>query len=459
MNKLSMTIDISAIFRNIKRHLLTILMCGLIVLCISYVAVDYFIPKTYTTTLDFVVTGSETNPNTYALRLLGSAANRYVNILNSDIVKKEVAEYLGEESIPGEISATLPYGTNIIIVTCQARKPGDALRIARALRNSYKNVTDKIVSAYSIRALGAEDARHISESMRMSFFVAILLFFLVVMAGIALAVIAQIFNGKAQNLSQAGDDIIVPVLGSILHERKRRNNKDLLISSPAVSFAYVESVKKIALDVMEKLDEKNQKILLVTSALENEGKSTIAANLAVSLSNYKKKVLLLDFDLRMPAQYKVMETCNDCNAELQEYLAGKYSAEKLLQMNKGSFLHCCYLTKPISDADRVLESKKIRELLKKAAEVADYVIVDTSPCGLTRDAEVLVEMVDASLMVVRTDTSKISMVNSLARDLKRGHAKLIGFVLNDDFEKTHTGENDFGYSKYYGQKGSYYNRV
>ena len=81
----------------------------------------------------------------------------------------------------------------------------------------------------------------------------------------------------------------------------------VLLTNPGTSFQYVEDMKKLARKVSSKMKEKNAKTLLVASVEENEGKSTVAANLALALAEESEKVLLIDADLRKPSQYKILD--------------------------------------------------------------------------------------------------------------------------------------------------------
>ena len=96
-------------------------------------------------------------------------------------------------------------------------------------------------------------------------------------------------------------------LATLRHERKRgallRNKKSaLLISDPTCSFYYTETVHQLRAQVERAHEKDGRQVFLITSCAENEGKSTVAANLALSLAQKHQRVLLLDADLRKPAQ-------------------------------------------------------------------------------------------------------------------------------------------------------------
>ena len=102
------------------------------------------------------------------------------------------------------------------------------------------------------------------------------------------------------------------ILEVIPYERKNKTvrgvlkklNKSILISSALVSMSFCEAVRKTATRLDHHMQRREQKVLIVTSVSENEGKSSVAANLALALAEKGRKVLLIDVDLKKPALYK-----------------------------------------------------------------------------------------------------------------------------------------------------------
>ena len=130
----------------------------------------------------------------------------------------------------------------------------------------------------------------------------------------------------------------------------------MLITNPARSFLYVESLKRIASRVRGRLDRKGGKVLLVTSVAENEGKSTLAANLALALAEEQNRVLLLDCDFRQPALHKIFEIPEKDGKDFGKVVLGKESASgdaAVLSVRQDGVL-----TRDINDAIDALNQKE-----------------------------------------------------------------------------------------------------
>ena len=138
-------------------------------------------------------------------------------------------------------------------------------------------------------------------------------FFTTIVALCGLIAILSFLKDTVRKPKEVSRKLDAKLLQTLYHEkiyktwkaRIHRKKSPVLLTNPGTSFQYVEDMKKLARKVSSKMKEKNAKTLLVASVEENEGKSTVAANLALALAEESEKVLLIDADLRKPSQYKI----------------------------------------------------------------------------------------------------------------------------------------------------------
>ena len=207
-------------------------------------------------------------------------------------------------------------------------------------------------------------------------------------------------------------------------------------------YFYKEAIKTLRTNLQ--FSGRNNKVILLTSAYSNEGKSDISFNLAAELGKAGKKVLLIDADIRN-SDYK---SCYDIKEETQglsQYLSGQ--VEQIDQVvcktnyeNLYMILAGPYAPNPIE----MLGDEQFGQLLKAARQVFEYVIVDTPPLGTVVDAAVIAQYCDGALMVIRSDATSYRACQKVKAQLERSGCKILGAVLNRESTR---GRNSY-YSKY-----------
>jgi capsular exopolysaccharide synthesis family protein len=183
---------------------------------------------------------------------------------------------------------------------------------------------------------------------------------------------------------------------------------------------------------------------MVTSAWAGDGKTLTALNLALVLSeSYRRRVLLIDADLRRPSISKLSEFSPTCG--LSEGLKSK-TEQKLSVLKITETLTLLPAGRPDPDPMSSLTSDRMRRIIEEAASRFDWVILDAPPVGPVADANLLAEMTDAVLLVVRANHTQFAPVQK-AIDLL-GRDKIFGVVLNG-IDELNQGEYERQYGKYY----------
>jgi capsular exopolysaccharide synthesis family protein len=168
------------------------------------------------------------------------------------------------------------------------------------------------------------------------------------------------------------------------------------------------------------------KSVIVTSASPGDGKSHVAVNLALTLSDsYQRSVLLVDADLRRPSLHGTFGVPN--TRGLADALAAKKD-EKVAAVRISETLTLLPAGRPASNPLGGLSSERMKRIVADAAARFDWVIVDSPPVGMLADARLVLETVDAALLVVRAGVTRFPDLEAAADTL--GHERILGLVLN-----------------------------
>ena len=237
------------------------------------------------------------------------------------------------------------------------------------------------------------------------------------------------------------------LLARIPRERKprgkqfwKRSKKAVLISSVKTGLPYREAIRKLRHKLESSVEKHGYQSVLITSAGENEGKSSIVANLALSLAMNGHSVLLLDCDLLKPAIHKIFEQ-NSADRNLNAYLldrtgqSGWKDQVVTLPRPKLSLL----MAQPSEHTEELLESGRLKKLLEEARKEYDYIIIDTPPAGSLSDAVQLNALADVSLLVVRQDSSSCAIINETIARMSTARNNLLGCVYNARYTELSAG--------------------
>ena len=228
-----------------------------------------------------------------------------------------------------------------------------------------------------------------------------------------------------------------------------RNKKAILISSLKTSFFFRESMNKLRSKVEASSDKHGYKSFMITSAYENEGKSSVAANLASALAKNGHKVVLVDADFNKPAVFKIFDL--DGSKSLNKAIEGTSSwSSQIVSDRSGLDLLPC--SQDTLKSEILTNSKKLDEIMKELREEYDFVIVDTSPAYLLNETMAMNELVDATLFVVRQDYATSDVINETVKRLTYVKDNVLGVVfknvVSDGNKGTSNYNNRYGYNKY-----------
>ena len=452
-------IDLISMLKDIAKEWWAILLLSLAVALFADIWVNVTYQPEYKTSTTFVVTAKGMNTNVYQnLNSIQQLAQQFTEIMDSNVLKKKVAQDLKMSSLNIDSSVDLVPETNLITLSVKAGTAVESYRILQSIMKNYNTVSDYaiknvIIETIQSPAVSMAPVNPLNEKKTMIIaFIAAAAVFMVLVAGLSY------LRDTIKNPKDVTSKLDTRLLGSIYHEKKSKSIKlrkkkefvSMLISNPLRSFQYAESNKMMSSRVRSYMDKENAKTLLVTSVMENEGKSTVAANLALGLAQEGSRVMLIDCDFRKPAQYKIFDMEGKDADDLGKVLTGKAGTENLICNWNDTNLYMILNRTSSNSIEALLKSTTLRQIVGFCRQNMDYVIIDTSPLALVSDTEELAQMADASVLVVRQDTVLTKDINDAIDILNNTRGKVLGCVLNDASSSQITGSTaHYGYGGYY----------
>ena len=218
-------------------------------------------------------------------------------------------------------------------------------------------------------------------------------------------------------------------LGSVLQQSSGNGGTPVILTDVQGPNSLAESYKFLHTNLeFANLENGEWKSLLITSASPEEGKTTTASNLSISVAREGKSVVLVDADLRKPSLNRIFGL--EGHKGLTHVVAGSATLEEAMAQTSVPGLRVIPSGPLPPDASAVLRSSKVREIVRQLSNHADIVIFDSPPLLSVTDPLLLVPYVDSVLMVVDAQRTKRGAVRRGAEALHVANARVAGTVLN-----------------------------
>lgn len=386
----------------------------------------------------------------YNSTVAGQLSETFPYIVTSDALNEVVAESLGMDTVPASITADSMEGASVFTIRVRAREAQLAYDVLQAVIENYPKVAEYIIGDTELTMIdesgvpnqAVNPLNYMGEAKKG------------ILVGVALVLMALFFYACAKKTVRRESDlssrVSVDFLGGIpkVRFKKRRKKKSylLLLDGQEKIPVLGESLRTIRTRVIKEAEASGMKKILITSAAAGEGKTTFAVNLAIALAKKRKKVILIDADFRNPSVAKAMGF-DSVTKGIQEVLnigEKQEMREKLKEVMltyKDIGLQVLPGEKAVKNPSRILGDHALADLLDILSEEAEYIIVDTPPCGILSDASVLARKMDGVIMVVRQDYTRLDRVLTGMGNIADTGAKLLGYVLNG----TEVGITGYGY--------------
>jgi len=372
-------------------------------------------------------------------------------ILNCNLLQEAVCEDLGVPALPARVSASAVPGTNMFTLTAKGRDPQVTYDVLVSALENYPSVAKYVVGHITFEILKqpmvatspSNSVNYFNEAAKgaiIGVFFGLLFIFVYILQ-------RKTVKTKTDIKNQLNLDSIAVIPQVTFKKRAMPGDKSLLFTNPDIGSGFPESFRVLRNVFVSSLNE-NEKIIMTTSSVPGEGKTTIATNLAIALADHSKKILLVDGDIRHPSVAPLLGV--DLKNIEYETVTDLY---KIAYLEKYK-LHILIPTPAEDEQSGYFSSANIKQMFKKLRDSYDYIIVDTPPCGLISDALFIAQYADAAIFITYQDAVRISRVKNTLDSLMSTDIRILGCVLNGTVQGfSGYGYYGYGYGYGYGKYG------
>lgn len=269
-----------------------------------------------------------------------------------------------------------------------------------------------------------------------------------VLVGVGLAILSDLLDNTVKSRESLEEVTGAGVIGAITFDKQRRKE-------PAISFGtdhstIAESFRKLRTNLNFLSVDDPPRVIVVTSSVASEGKSTTAINTALALAEADHNVLLIDGDMRRPVVHKHLDLVGQVG--FSTVLSGAIPLDEALQKTKFAGLTVLTSGATPPNPSELLASQTAKKILAEVRGEFDYVIIDSSPLLAVTDAAILAANADGALVMARFGQTKREQLAHAVGNLRDAGAKLLGSVFTMTPARDTSG---YGYTyNYYGDDTS-----
>lgn len=408
------TIDLLEIFRALYRRWVWIVFAALVFGIALGMYGKFVVKDVFQAEASMCIIDSNKEVSISDLQIGSALTNDYEGIIKSRVVLTKVISNLNlniaYKSLYNAVSVDNPEATRIIRIRVVSGNKEEAVDIANEILSVSIEEIPHVLGSNTPTVLDKAD-EFFAENTRRSVVSYILIG---LMAGIVVScgviAISVITNTSIKNEEDIQKCSGLSVLGTIPDYKGGKKRKEKIIWPDELPFSAAEAIYQLRTAIL--YSSKDVKMIAVTSAFENQGKSFISFHLAYSLSQVGKRVLLVDTDMR----------------------------KSVLQSGK-----------LVTNASALLSAKWLRTLCDSVKDSYDYIIFDTPPVGVVGDAAIVSSVCDGTLLVIENGVTKKKTLCQIAAELEKIDTNILGVVQNmvgSKKDSSYYGKGNYGY--YYG---------
>ena len=492
-------IDLGRVLRAVMDHAWMVALATVLCAVITIVGTFFLITPQYVASAKFYVNNSSLSVGDASFSISSgdlstsrSLVDSYIVILNTRETLNDVVDYAGVDRTYDELTKMISAGsvneTEIFRVSVTSPDPGEAEQLANAIAYILPKRIGTIIDGTSAKVV---EAAVIPSSPSSPSYVknAVLGFLLGFVLSVGVIILREIFDITVRTEEDVAQSCKYPILatvpdmaapskgssyyygyGSKRSDKKKTGAytttkqlpKQPVLMGEGISFAASEAYKLLRTKLQFSFSDQNEShVIGISSALSGEGKSLSSVNLAYTLSQLNKKVVLIDCDMRRPTLAEKLHIKK--TPGLSSLLTGQSNLKDILQCcglkNREEAFYVISAGQNPPNPVELLSSGRMAKTLEVLRTEFDYIIIDLPPVGEVSDAMAVAKQTDGMLLVVRQNYCDRVVLAEAVRQFEFIETKILGVVVNCTSE--HEGKYGKGYyrryyKKYYKKYGKNY---
>ena len=464
------SLDIVGIVDSLWKHKIMIMALAFVVAITSFVYTVFFTDHTYTSTgVVYLSNKSEVPTQQTAVsandivisRALGET---YKEILTTRSFYFEVSEDLNGMFTPGQVAGMMSVEiineTELIRIRTTSISPDVAYKVAKSIFNKAQDRLSRIYPNGRVEVIDepylptAPNAKGTVRKTMLGFLICAVI-------GIICVFVRKMFDIKIRDAADIARRYGVSVLGELAglkttgkKKKDQKDKKDGSSTQPEYdailndnsNFDTVETYKFIRTNIMFSIPKSDKgKVLVITSAVPGDGKTTTSINLAITFAQTGAKVILVDCDLRKSRVHSYLGLKHSNG--ISNVLCGFSDLDSAIMRDIRENLDVLTVGNIPPNPAELLDSEEFGKVLTELQEKYDYIFIDTPPMTVVTDASIVMQDAHGVVVVARKNQTTFDMLDETIEGIKKSGAKPLGVVILDSEPK----EKKYGYYK----KGKY----
>lgn len=463
------TLDLSRVLfycKEIVKRWWAVVLAAVLCAAVGFgIAAARYVPQ-YTSSIMFVAnnkapTTSVAGQTSSDIMASASLAESFKYVLTtSSTLLTKVAENSGYKISAGDVSSFVSVSavedTSIMYLSVTTTDPKVSYAVAKSYAENYQETLDKAFPSTTMTVVDApaEPTAPNANNDKTKF--AILGFFIGAILACAYIALFTWIKDTVKSAEDIRKSLGLSVIGSVARiERKGKGNteKPILVTDKNSGFAFIETFKIIRTKLGNLAEKSGKKTFLITSTFASEGKTTTAANIAITLAQAGKSVLLIDGDLRKPSVAKTVGYNAAGEKGLYGVITGEFTLADSIKYYEKQKLFLLVSSVMVENPPEVLSKEIVGDIIQAAEKEFDYVIIDSAPAEFMADAAVLGQYADGILFVIRRNVAPMRKIRKAMENMDVSGTEVLGCIYNDAEKSLQTGTG-YGSGKYgYGHYG------